>query len=119
VAADTTYQDAVMVKDERSVPGYPDDAKSLAPSTVHRWITSLSGLVNATQKALDLILQENPASSVCRDLAQLTIPQSKYRSQTRKKSLLSCFWLLVTEALFKTTFHLSIFTKLATSCAFT
>lgn len=119
VAADTTYKDAIMVKDERSVPGYPDDEKSLAPSTVHRWITSLSGLVNTTQKALGLIRQENPASSACRDLAQLTMPRFKYRSQTRKESLLSCFRLLVTEALFKATFHLSIFTNLATSCAFT
>jgi hypothetical protein len=119
VAADTTYQQAIMVQDERSVPGYPESEKSLAPSTLHRWITSLGSLGNTAQKALDLIRQENPASSICRDLAQLTLPRSKYRSQARRDSLLCCFRLLLTEALFKVTFHLSIFTKLATNCAFT
>ena len=115
---EATYRQAVMVREEQCVPGYPGDEKSLAPSTLHRWITSLGGLVNTAQKALSLICQENPASSACRDLAQLTIPRSKYRSQARKERLLNCFRLLVTEALFKATFHLSIFTKLATSCAF-
>jgi len=114
-----TYQQVVMVKDEKSIPGYPSGEKSLAPSTVHRWITSLSALVNTTQRALNLICQENPATCLCRDLAQLDIPRSKYRSCARKESLLSCFRLLVTEAVFKATFNLSIFTKLATRCAFT
>jgi hypothetical protein len=119
VASDaTTYQQAVMVTEQNSVPGYPDEEKSLAPSTVYRWITSLSRLVNTARKALNLISQDNPASSACRDLAQLTIPRSKYRSLARKERLLSCFRLLVTEAFFKATFNLSIFTKLATWCAF-
>jgi hypothetical protein len=113
-----TYQQAVMEKDEKSVPGYPDGIRTLAPSTVHRWITSLSRLVNTTQKALDLICQENPHSTICRDLAQWAVPRSKYRTEGRKTCLLNCFRLLATEALFKTVFNLSIFTKLATSCAF-
>ena len=118
VASDATYQQAVMVEDEKGVPGYPDGEKTLAPSTVHRWVTSLSRLTKTTQRALDLICQKDPLSSICRDLAQWIVPQSKYRTQARKASLLSCFRLLVVEALFKRTFHLSIFTKLAISCAF-
>lgn len=117
--ADTTYEQAVMVKHEKSVPGYPEGEKTLAPSTVHRWVTSLGRLLNTAQKALGLIRQENPASSVCRDLAQVSIPPYKYRTRARRDTLLRCFRLLVTEALFKATFHVSIFTKLATTCAFT
>jgi hypothetical protein len=119
VASNDTYQQAVMVKDEKSVPGYPDGEKTLAPSTIHRWVTGLSRLVNTTQKALDLICQENPLSSICRDLAQWVVPRSKYRTQARKTCLLNCFRLLATEALFKTVFNLSIFTKLAINCTFT
>lgn len=117
--ADTTYQQAVMVKEEKSLPGYPDGERTLAPSTLHRWITRLGGLLNTAQKALGLIRQENPASPIFRDLAQVTIPCSKFRSQTRKDTLRSCFRLLLIEAFFKTTFQVSIFTKLATLCAFT
>jgi len=119
MASDDTYQEAVMVKDEKSVPGYPDGEKTLAPSTVHRWVRSLSRFVNTSQKALSLICQENPHCSISRDIAQWVIPRSKYRSQVRKECLSNCFRLLATEALFKSTFKLSIFTKLATGCAFT
>jgi hypothetical protein len=118
VDSDDSYLKAVMDKDEKSVPGYPDEEKTLAPSTIHRWVTSLSRLVNTTQKALDLICQEKPGSSICRDLAQRVVPRSKYRTEGRKTSLSNCFRLIATEALFKTVFNLSIFTKLAISCAF-
>jgi hypothetical protein len=126
----TTYKQAVMV--DLSVPGYPESqkpqdpstihpesGKTLAPSTVHRWITTLSRLGTTAQKALDLVLQENPSSSVCRDLAQLNIPRRKYRSPARKERLLSCRRLLLTEAFFQAIFKTSIFTKLAIRYAFT
>jgi hypothetical protein len=118
VDSDDTYQKAVMDKDEKSAPGYPDEEKTLAPSTIHRWVTSLSRLGNTTQKALDLICQEKPSSSICRNLAQWVVPRSKYRTEGRKTCLLNCFRLIATEALFGTVFNLSIFTKLAISCAF-
>lgn len=114
-----TYLQSVMVKEKHSVPGYPDGEKSLAPSTVHRWVTALSGLPHTTQKALGLIRQQDPATRACRDLAQLTVAPGKYKSPARKKRLLGCLRLIVVEAFFKATFHLSIFTNLATNCAFT
>jgi len=117
-AEDTSYRQAVMVNEEKSVPEYPGGEKSLAPSTVHRWVTSLSGFVNTARCALSLICRQNPATSLCRDLAQLSVPASKYKSFSRKERLLSCFRLLATEAIFKATFNLSIFTNLATRCAF-
>lgn len=118
VTTEATYKKAVMDKEEKSVPGYPDGEKTLSPSTVHRWITGLSRLGNTTQKALDLICQEQPISTICRDLAQWVVPRSKYRTETRKTSLLDCFRLLATETFFKTVFNSSIFTKLAINCAF-
>ena len=114
-----TYQQVVMVKEQRAVPGYPDGEKSLAPSTVHRWVTTLSGLTGTTQKALDLIRQQDPDARVYRDLAQLTVKAGKYRTPVRKNSLLGCLRLLVVEAFFKATFHFSIFTNLARRCVFT
>jgi hypothetical protein len=119
-ASDTAaYQQAVMDKEQFSVPGYPGGEKSLAPSTVHRWVTALSGMVHTTQTALNLIGQENPATRVFRDLAQLTIAPGKYKRLSRRESLLRCLRLIVVETFFKATFNLSIFTNLAIRCAFT
>jgi hypothetical protein len=59
VTSDATYQQALIC--ENSVPGYPDGEKILAPSTIHRWITSLSRLRNTLRKAMSMILQNNPA----------------------------------------------------------
>ena len=119
VSKTTTYQQAVMVKEQLAVPGYPDGEKSLAPSTVHRWVTTLSGLPHTTQTALNLIRQQDPATRACRDLAQLTVAPGKYKRPARKKRLLGCLRLIVVEAFFKATFNLSIFTNLARNYAFT
>ena len=113
---DMTYQQAMMV--DNSAPGYPQTGSTLAPSTIHRWITTLGRLTNTCRKALLLMLQENPVSSICRDLARIIIPQRKFRTQHRKKQLIGCRQLLMIEAVFKTAFNTSIFTKLATRCAF-
>jgi hypothetical protein len=119
VASDTaTYQEAVWIEEEKSEPGYAS-GESLSPSTIHRWITSLSSLAHAARKALNLICQEAPATTACRVLAQLSIAKCKFRSQARKQCLHGCLRLLTVEAFFKATFHLSIFTKLAISCRFT
>ena len=113
---DTTYPQAVMV--DKSTPGYPQNDATLAPSTIHRWITTLSRFTQTCRKALILLLQENPVSSICRDLARLIIPQRKYKTNQRKKQLFGCRQLVIIEAFFQATFRTSIFTKLATRCAF-
>jgi hypothetical protein len=113
---DMTYQQAVMINN--SAPGYPQTDSTLAPSTIHRWITTLARLTNSCRTALLLLLQENPLSSICRDLARIIIPQQKFRTHHRKKQLIGCRQLLMIEAIFKTTFNNSIFTKLATRLAF-
>ena len=113
---DTTYQQAVMV--DNSTPGWPQPDGTLAPSTIHRWITTLSRFTHTCRTALLLLLQENPLSSICRDLAQILIPQRKFKTQHRKKQLIGCRQLLMIEAVFKAAFKTSIFTKLATRCTF-
>lgn len=117
VTSDATYQQALIC--ENSVPGYPDGERTLATSTIHRWITSLSRLAKTLRKALSLILQENPRTTLCRDLAQWIVSRAKYRTESRGICLHNCFQLMVTEALFKNLFGFSIFTKLAIGCAFT
>jgi len=113
---DMTYQQAVIV--DGSVPGYPQNDATLAPSTIHRWITTLGSFTQTCRTALILLLQENPVSSICRDLARLIIPQRKYKTNQRKKLLIGCRQLVIIEAFFQATFKTSIFTKLAMHCAF-
>ena len=115
-----TYQQAVMV--DNSVPGYPEtdstDAPTLAPSSTHRWITTLCRFTQTCRTSLILLLQENPASSICRELARLTVPQRKCKTDQRKKQLIGCHHLVTIETYFQATFKTSIFTKLATRCGF-
>jgi hypothetical protein len=113
---DITYRQALMVDD--SVPGYPQNDATLAPTTIHRWITTLSRFIQTCRTALTLLLQENPVSSICRNLARVVIPQRKYKTKQRKKQLINCQQLMMVEAFFQATFKTSIFTKLAISCAF-
>ena len=113
---DMTYRKSVML--DGSVPGYPQTDATLSPSTVHRWITTVGQLPRTCRTALSLLLQENPALSICRDLARLIVPWRKYKTERRKKQLIGCRQLLVIETFFQLTFQKSIFTKLATRCAF-
>jgi hypothetical protein len=113
---DMTYRQAVMV--DNSAPGYPQTERTLAPTTIHRWITTLGRLTKTCRTALSLLLQENPISSICRVLARIIIPKRKFKTHHRKKQLIGCRQLLMIETIFKATFNTSIFTKLATRCAF-
>jgi hypothetical protein len=113
---DTTYQQAVMV--DNSTPGYSQSDSTLAPSTIHRWITTLGCFTQTCRRALSLLLEETPVSSICRDLARIIIAQRKYKTQQRKKQLVGCRQLAIIEAFFQATFKTSIFTKLAIRCTF-
>jgi transposase-like protein len=113
---DVTYQRATMV--DGSAPGYPDGEQVLSPSTIHRFISSLSRLTPGTQKVVDLFNQERPASALCLNETQPPIPPKKYRSTARKEMLLKCLKLFAVESLFDRTFHHSIFTELAIPYAF-
>jgi hypothetical protein len=103
---------------DNSTPGYPQSDSTLAPSTIHRWITTLGCFTQICRRALSLLLEETPVSSICRDLARIIIAQRKYKTQQRKKQLVGCRQLAIIEAFFQATFKTSIFTKLAIRCTF-
>jgi hypothetical protein len=113
---DMTYQRATMGDD--GSPGYPESDATLAPSTIHRWVTTLSNCTETCRTALCLLLQQNTMSIICRDLARLTVPQKKYKTDRRKKQLIACRKLVIIGAFFHDTFGISIFTGLATRCGF-
>ena len=117
---DMTYQQAVMV--DNSAPGYPQsdstEAPTLAPTTIHRWITTLGRFSQTCRSALILLLQQNPVSSICRELARIIIAAQKYKTKQRKKQLINCQQLMIIEAFFLAAFKTSIFTKLAIRYAF-
>ncbi len=98
--------------------GYPDSEKHMEFSTVHRWISTLGDYTAITRKAQDLILQQDPGSTVCRESANLSVYPFKYRSSLRKQLLIQCRRLLKLENLYQTIFDVSIFPNLATSRGF-
>ena len=85
-----TYQDAVMNDD--AVPERPVSGQALAPSSVHRWISTLAALIIAHQQALKKLLQQNPAVQLGTYLEPIQIPDKKYKTHNRKHCLLRCRW---------------------------
>jgi hypothetical protein len=79
-----TYQDAVMTID--GVPECSEKGRPLAPSTIHRWISTLAGIFTAYQEAKEKSLQKRAFPRLC----QTQIPKKKYRTLTRKAVLLKC-----------------------------
>jgi hypothetical protein len=87
-------------------------ARQFAPSTVHRWITTLGSMKNTLQAAMNLLLEKG--SDIHRQACDL--PARKYRSQERKRLLQDCLMLFHTEARYRILFGCSIFPELAISC---
>ena len=87
-------------------------------TTIHRWISTLGRFNTITRKAQDFILQADPASTVCRDLAGVGVSPRKHVSEKRKTLLLACRRLLEIERRFCRLFDVSIFHYLATTCAY-
>lgn len=111
-----TYETARRL--DLKYPAYPEDGKMLAPSSIHRFITSLSGLENIKSRAIELILQKDPVSGICRKLGQIEINRQKYKSERRKDQLTMCLGFLNIAETFERVFGLSVFTNLARREAF-
>ncbi len=88
-------------------------------STIHRWISTMGSYSRLTQRAIDLLLQADPISPICRNLASLVIAPRKYMSAARKQVLLTCFQLLAITPVYQRAFKVSLFPKLATDTGFT
>ena len=95
---------------------HPD--RQLDHVTIHRWIGTLGQFDTITRTAQDLILQADPSSTICRDLAGLTVACWKYTSERRKSLLLACRRLLELEKRFCRLFDVSIFHNLAPKLAY-
>jgi hypothetical protein len=78
-----TYKDAIMTVD--GVPTRSETDRQLAPSTIHRWISTLAGIFTAYQAA-----KEKASSGLCKR----QIPKKKYRTLTRREVLLKCWEFL-------------------------
>lgn len=109
-----TYRDLV----QNSSLGYPECEKQLYHTTVFRWTGTLGGFAGIIAKAQDVILQAKPMSTICRDLANLSVNPKKYRSDARKQALSRCRRLLGAEKNFRAVFGISIFPDLATECRY-
>ncbi len=83
-----TYKDAVMTVD--GVPECSEKGRRLAPSTIHRWISTLAGIFTAYQAAKEKPLEEKASPGLCKR----QIPKKKYRTLTRREVLLKCWELL-------------------------
>lgn len=110
-----TYRDVVI----RHPFGHEKSDAMLSHTTVFRWTDTLGGYPEITGKALDLILQKDPVSSICRDISGLQIAPRKYRSSERKQTLKDCIRFLGIEIEYRGVFKKSIFPILATRTGFT
>jgi hypothetical protein len=88
-------------------------------STIHRWISTMGSYGHLVQTATDLIIQADPATRLYRDLAGLNISPGKYRSLSRKQTLLTCFHLVFLMPIYRAIFQIGIFPKLATLSDYT
>jgi len=79
-----TYRDAVMTVD--GAPTHLETDRRLAPSTVHRWISTLAAIFTAHQAA-----EQGDGSQPCKTPL---IPSKKYRRPRREALLLKCRALL-------------------------
>ena len=102
-----TYQDAVIIDD--AVAERPVSGRALAPSSVHRWISTLAALFIAHQQALKKSLQQSPAAQLGIQLGPIQIPEKKYKTSNRRYCLLRCRWFFKIQAVFKK----SVFTEFA------
>lgn len=109
-----TYREVII----KNTVGYPDSDHQLSHTTIHRWITTFGNYSKIIRTAQDLCLQAEPESDICRELASLSIPIKKYRTEARKIILQRCRQLLKIEVKFWSIFNVSIFPNLATRCGF-
>jgi hypothetical protein len=75
-----TYNDATMTVD--GLPTHLETGRALAPSTIHRWITTLAGIFTAYEETMG----KTTSPGGCKP----QIAAKKYRTQTRKAVLLRC-----------------------------
>ncbi|MDA3788460.1 MAG: DUF6431 domain-containing protein [Desulfobacula sp.] len=96
-----TYESAVMT--DNGTPEYFDKVRTLAPSTIHHWVSALANLIIVYQ-ALTTSLHEKLVLSLGA-FAPMAIPKRKYKTDRKKACLLLCRRFFMTEPFFKRQFH--------------
>lgn len=110
-----TYREGVL---KHGLPIFRDcdereiDDRALAPSSLHRWITSLGSLAETLRAALGLL--GSKGSGIFRKV--FPVSPRKYRTEGRKAILEDCLRLLLAEEEYRSLFGVSIFPRLATAC---
>ncbi len=110
----STYRKVII----KNIIGYADSEQQLSHTSIHRWITSFGNYTNIIRKAQDYYLQAKPESSICRELASLSIPLKKYKTEERKSILQRCRQLLRLDVKYSALFNVSIFPNIGAKCSF-
>ncbi|MCK8604460.1 hypothetical protein, partial [Desulfoferrobacter suflitae] len=118
----STYRKTVLEEGSEIFHASTDEGntpvdKVLSHTTPYRWIDTLGRFKEIPRRALDLILQKDPATKVYRDLAALTISPNKFVKTAREETLKRSRRLVHLEAVFRVVFGASIFPFFATGCA--
>lgn len=100
-----------------ATPGSPNDGRQLAPSTLHRWLTTLGGLCETLRHAFGVIKVADPATMIFRALPVIT--PWKYRSEGRRLRLRTAATLLRTGREYQAVFGVPPFPHFATTCGWT
>jgi hypothetical protein len=90
-----TYETSVETDD--GTPEDPDTGRTLAPTTIHRWILTLANLITALQTPF----QKESFLQYCNNPDRLDIPPAKYKTQKKMKSLLMCRWFFNAKSVLK------------------
>ena len=90
VSAAVVYNDAIADAASTEAEKEEESARELAPSTVHRWISSIASGREQLQPVVRLARQFHQAV----DLNAMILSAAKYRSQARKCVLEACGLLL-------------------------
>ena len=91
-----TYEDAVNTDD--GTPEYPVSGRTLAPSSIHRWISTLAELIIAHHDALKQSIHEKGAAQFFEGSDRRHLPGKKYKTHKRRDCLLRCRWFFETAA---------------------
>jgi len=98
-----TYESAVTI--DNATPEYQDTGQGLAPSTIHRWITTLANIIIAYQNASTTSPQKQSFPHLFENFTPTTIPKNKYKTDLRKECLLRCRWFFSAGNAFKNQLH--------------
>jgi hypothetical protein len=101
-----TYEDAVIT--DEAVPERATGGQALAPSSVHRWISTMADLIRRYCDGMKKSLPKNSAAPSFEDPGPIKIPEKKYKTPKRRDCLLVCRWFFKTTSVLKKRFSPSL-----------